>query len=198
MKFKTIINNIFIKNILLATFIFVVLVCVTLWWLGRYTRHNEYVMVPDINGLQLEEAVPFLEKAGLRYEVDSIHVKNAKPGSIVELLPAQGSKVKYNRIIFLTLNAFSTEMLIVPEVNDLSQRQALALLRSFGFENLQIKIVPSAYEDLVVGLEYNNREIQVGEKLPRSARLILKVSSGTSEEEEDDSEVPDVTFSDET
>lgn len=202
MKLKTVFNNIFVKNILLATFISVILVCTTLWWLARYTRHNEFVIVPDINGLQLEEAVPFLEKAGLRYEVDSIHVKNAKPGSIVELRPDKGAKVKSNRIIFITLNAFSTETLVIPEVNDLSQRQALALLRSFGFENVQIKIVPSAYEDLVVGLEYNNREIRVGEKLPRSARLILKVSSGAREEEdnaeeEDESEISDAVFSDE-
>ncbi|MDR1119659.1 MAG: PASTA domain-containing protein [Dysgonamonadaceae bacterium] len=202
MKLKTVINNIFVKNILLATFISVVLVCATLWWLARYTRHNEFVIVPDINGLQLEEAVPFLEKAGLRYEVDSIHVKNAKPGSIVESRPARGAKVKFNRIIFITLNAFSTETLIVPEVNDLSQRQALALLRSFGFESVQIKTVPSAYEDLVVGLEYNNREIRAGEKLPRSARLTLKVSSGASEEEDkaDEAEmleVSDTVFSDE-
>jgi beta-lactam-binding protein with PASTA domain len=74
-------------------------------------------------------------------------------------------------------------MLTVPEVMDLSQRQALALLKSSGFENIQVKTVPFAYEDLVVGLEYNFREVRAGTKIPASALLTLKVSSGTGNDD---------------
>jgi beta-lactam-binding protein with PASTA domain len=193
---KTILKNTFVKNILLAVVVFAGLTVGILRWLDHYTRHGEVVAVPNIKGLQLSEAVPFLLNAGLRYEVNVVHVKNARAGSIVELIPPAGSKVKDNRIIFLTLNATSAEMLTVPEVKDLSQRQALAMLRSSGFERVLIKIVPSTYEDLVVGLEYNYREVSAGEKIPSTAQLTLLVSSGM--ETGEDAELSDTVPSDES
>jgi beta-lactam-binding protein with PASTA domain len=192
MKRKTIINNIFVKNILLAAVIFIGLIVGMLRWLDVYTRHGDSVIVPDVMGMQVAQAVPLFEKAGLRYEIDSIHVKNAKSGSIVEIVPPQGSRVKSNRIVFVTINSFSSEMLTIPEVKDLSQRQAMSLLKSSGFEHVLIKEVPSAYEDLVVGLEYNYREVDAGTKIPASASLTLKVSSGTGMEEniEEEDSIP--------
>ncbi len=181
--FKSVINNIFVKNIFLATVIVAVLIFCTLWWLDAHTHHGEAVKVPDVKGLQIAEAIPFLEKAQLRYEiVDSIHVKNAKPGSIVEVIPPVGSIVKTNRIVFITINSFSIETLIAPDVKDLSQRQALVMLKTMGFENVVVKYVPSSYKDLVIGLEYNGREVRSGERIPVVGQLTLSVSSGESED----------------
>ncbi|MDR2626414.1 MAG: PASTA domain-containing protein [Dysgonamonadaceae bacterium] len=187
MKFKTIINNVFVKNMLSAVVLLAVLIVGTLRWLDGYTRHGDAVVVPDVIGMSPAQALPLLEKAGLRYEIDSIHVKNAKAGTIVDLIPSRGSRVKSNRIIFISLNAFSPEILTVPEVKDLSQRQALALLKSSGFDRVEVSFVPSAYEDLVIGLEYNSGEVWAGTKIPATALLTLKVSSGAMVDENTES-----------
>lgn len=176
---KSIISNVYVKNLGLAAIILIVIVLLTLWALNVYTHHGEAVVVPDVKHLQVSEAATFFEKANLRYKVvDSTFVKNAKPGSIVEITPAAGSKVKANRIIFLVANSFSVETFAIPDVKDLSQRQAEALLKASGFENITIQRVNSPYKDLVVGLEYKGKEVKTGEKIQGSAQLVLLVSSG--------------------
>lgn len=177
-----IMKNIIVKNILLAIFILFILIVCSLLWLKSYTRHNQVVSVPNVKGLSVREAAPYLQKAKLRFDViDSVYRKDAKPGTIVDIVPPANSKVKETRIVFLTVNAVSTRTLVVPEVQDISQRQAVAMLRSVGFENIDIEYIDSSYKDLVLGLKYNGRDVKPGERIPVSGRLILVVSSGFSD-----------------
>ena len=179
-------GNPYIRTILLAAGILFLLVIITLWGLRIYTQHGKAVVVPDVKGLQVSEAAPFLEKNTLRYEViDSSFIKNAIPGSIIEITPSAGTKVKENRIVYLTINAFSTQMFAVPDVKDLSQRQAVAMLSAIGFEHIYIEMVSGAYRDLVVGLRANGKEVAAGEKLPITSRLTVLVSSGNAPIEPD-------------
>ncbi|MDL2222383.1 PASTA domain-containing protein, partial [Parabacteroides sp. OttesenSCG-928-N08] len=60
--------------------------------------------------------------------IDSVFSKDVAPGSVVELVPKAGSKVKEGRIVFVTINALTAQMGRIPEVEDLSFRQAYALL----------------------------------------------------------------------
>ena len=107
----------------------------TLSWLDSYTRHNEAVVVPDVKGLSLENAEKLFANSGLRYNViDSVFSKDVNPGDIVEVVPEAGSKVKQGRIVFVTINALTAQMASMPEVADLSFRQAYAVLRSLGFK----------------------------------------------------------------
>ena len=174
-------GNPYIRTILLAGGILFLIVIITLWGIHLYTQHGKAVVVPDVKGLQVSEAVPFLERSTLRYEViDSSFIKNAIPGSIVEVTPPAGSKVKENRIIYLTINAFSTQMFTIPDIKDLSQRQAVAMLSAIGFEHIYIEMVNGAYRDLVVGLKANGNEVNAGDKLPITSRLTILVSSGNA------------------
>jgi beta-lactam-binding protein with PASTA domain len=156
-----------------------IVIYVTLKWLDAYTLHNKVVIVPDIKGLQIEEAVPFLYNNGLRYNIiDSVFSKNTRPGAIVELIPSIGSKVKEGRIIFLTVNAISSQMEAIPDVRDLSFRQAYALLKARGFESVEIEYIPGKYKDLAIGIALHGRLLEEGERAPLTAPIILKVSNG--------------------
>ena len=55
----------------------------------------------------------------------------------MELVPGVGSKVKEGRIVFVTINALTSQMAVIPEVEDLSFRQAYALLRARGFSSVE-------------------------------------------------------------
>ena len=174
-------GNPYIRTILLAAGILFLLVMSTLWGINIYTQHGRAVVVPDVKGLQVSEAAQFLEKNMLRYEVvDSSFIKNAIPGSIIEMTPQVGTKVKENRIIYLTINAFSTQMFAVPDVKDLSQRQAVVMLSAIGFEHISVEFVDGIYRDLVVGLKANGEEVNTGDKLPVTSRLTVLVSSGNA------------------
>ena len=179
-------GNPYIRTILLAVGILFLLITITLWGIRIYTQHGKAVVVPDVKGLQVSEAAPFLEKNTLRYEViDSSFIKSAIPGSIIEITPPAGTKVKENRIVYLTINAFSTQMFIIPDIKDLSQRQAVAMLSAIGFEHIYVELVDGAFRDLVVGLKANGKEVEAGDKLPISSRLTVLVSSGNAPLETD-------------
>lgn len=176
------IKNPYVLNLLLAVVVACALVFGTLKWLDSYTRHNEAVVVPDVKGLGLEEATEFFKNSNLRYNViDSVFSKDVKPGAVVELVPMAGSKVKEGRIVFVTVNALTSQMATIPEVEDLSFRQAYAILRARGFEKIEIEYVPGDFKDLAIGVELHGRVLQKGEHVPLVAPLVLKVSSGDAE-----------------
>ena len=144
-----------------------------------YTNHNQAVTVPDVRKLQIEEAAPFFEKSLLRYVIiDSIYSKDVAPGAIVELVPEANSKVKKNRLIYITINAKTEELAPIPEIEDISYRQAYALLKANGFIDVEWKYVSGEFLDLAIGVEYGGQIVNSGTRVPLTAKLILVVSDG--------------------
>jgi hypothetical protein len=171
-----------VLNILAGMVVALALIWGVLRWLDVYTRHNEAIVVPDVKGLSVDEAKTFFENKNLRYNViDSVFSKSVKPGAIVELVPAPGSKVKEGRIVFITVNAITSQMATIPEVEDISFRQAYAILKARGFEDVEIEYVPGAFKDLAVCVESGGRTLRAGDHAPLNVHLILKVSSGEAE-----------------
>ena len=156
-----------------------IVVYVVLKGIDSYTNHNKAVKVPDVRSLQIEDAIPFFEDNILRYSiVDSVYSKDYAPGAIVELMPEANSKVKKNRIIYITVNAKSEETIPIPEVTGISYRQAYALLKARGFTDLEYKYASSDFRDLTLGVEYGGKVIESGTRLPLTAKLILVIGDG--------------------
>jgi beta-lactam-binding protein with PASTA domain len=157
------------------------IVCVVLAGIDHYTNHNRAVYIPDVRGLQLEDAVPHLEENHLRYVVvDSIFSKEVTPGAIVELMPEADTKVKRNRIVSITVNARSEETALLPDVAEISFRQAYALLKARGFSDITYKYILGEFRDLAVGVEYEGRLLGTGTRVPLTAKLLLVISDGNT------------------
>lgn len=147
--------------------------------LDVYTRHNQSIIVPDVKGQTPEEADREIRKIGLRYTViDSIYSKETAPGAIVEVVPAVGSRVKKDRILYLTINARTAQMGLVPDVTDLSMRQAFALLQSHGFTSIDVVYVSGSYRDLALGVQLRGKTLKAGDRAPLAAKIVLRVSDG--------------------
>lgn len=180
---KSIFNKIFQLPVYIHLLAVIMTCCIVIYvvlkGIDGYTNHNQAVHVPDVRGLQVEDAAPFLEQNLLRYVIiDSIYSKEVTPGAIVELLPEANSKVKKNRIVYLTVNAKTEETAIIPEITDISFRQAYALLRARGFMDVEWKYVSGEYRDLTIGVEYGGQMINSGTRVPLTAKLILVISDG--------------------
>ncbi|MDR1781008.1 MAG: PASTA domain-containing protein [Tannerella sp.] len=161
-----------------AALTFLILLLV-LTLLGGYTKHNQAVVIPDVKGMQVAEAAVFFENNGLRYQiVDSVYSRDVSPGAIVEVLPAVGSKVKEGRIISVTLNATGEQRAEIPDVADMSYRQAYALIQAQGFMLIETKYVPGQFRDLAIRVELNGRTLNPGSLVPISSALVLTVSDG--------------------
>ena len=182
-------NSLFDKIFKLPVYIHLLVIsavaCITVFFvlksIDSYTNHNQAVQVPDIRGLQIEDAVPFLEKNLLRYAIiDSIYTKDVPPGAIVEMLPEANSKVKKNREINITINAKTEETAPIPEIEELSYRQAYAILKACGFMNVEWKYVTGEFRDLAVGVEYGGLIVSSGTRVPINAKLTLVLNDGNT------------------
>lgn len=181
-------------NLLIMIGIFLVLVFVTLFALNVYTKHNESVNVPSVKGFQVEEASRLLKTKDLSYEVvDSVYASDGLPGSIIDQVPREGSKVKKDRTIYLTIKAKGKEMVAVPLLTDYSRRQAEAQLHALGFDKITVSEVPSRFKGLVVNLKYQGRELEPGERIPKGSTIHMVIGGGgASWMEEEETPQPEV------
>ena len=181
-----------IKNLLFAVIVVIVLILGVSIWLNAYTNHNKSVEIPNVKSMKLEMAGSLFEAHELSCQViDSTSNKAFRPGTVIETIPPIGSKVKKGRTIYIRLNSYSAGKIAIPDVKDLSQRQATAMLKALGLEKIEIKWVPGKYRDLVVGVEYRGRLLQIKDKVPVNAIITLLVSSGNTANEQDEILIPD-------
>ena len=176
---KAVFTNIVVRNLLLLAGVCTLLVFGVLRWLDVYTRHNEAIIVPSVADMQVDEARQLIEAEGLRCEVvDSINSRKHKAGVIVDQVPQANSKVKQNRIVFLTINAAKSHSVVVPDVMDLSQRQAIATLRALGFKVDSVEYKPYKYRDLVIDVLYKENPIEPSTRIPYGSSLWLQIGDG--------------------
>ena len=147
-----------------------------------YTQHGKSVLVPNLKGMNEEEARMMLRNRGLDCAVvDSSYDKDKISGCILEQNPSDGQHVKKGRTIYLTVNSLTMPMQTIPDVADNSSvRQATAKLISAGFQLTANQSV-TGERDWVYGIKYNGRQLMLGEKVPTGATLTLMVGNGTKE-----------------
>lgn len=175
-------NNILL-NIVAIGVVAILLFILLLLFLNVYTRHGQNVVVPQLQGLQEEEAAAVLKSKGLDIQViDSIYKKDAVPGSIIDQSPKPHNKVKEGRDIYVTIYARNPQQISVPGLVDFSARQAIALLNSIGFTQIAIEEVPAQYSGLVISVEYRGKKLTPDEQIPAGSPLKLVVGSRMAED----------------
>ena len=186
-----IMSKVFVKNLGLAIAITVGTVMVLLVWMNFYTRHGQARSVPDFRGLTLEQTHKLARKSRLKYQIiDSLYTSAVPAGCIVEQNPKPGFKVKKWRNIVLTINAFSPEMVAVPNLVDLPKRQALLLIESAGLEAGQLQYRPDLSIDVVIGQEHEGKPVAGGDSLQKGSVIDLILGKGLSNQR---TEVPNLT-----
>lgn len=170
-------------NLAAMAAVVVAAVLITFRWIDSYTEHGVAIMVPDITGMQEEEAVQILGKHHLTGVVDDYtYIKGVPVGEIISQRPAQNAKVKRGRKIYLTVSSGNQPMIAVPDVADNSSlRQAESRLRAAGFKLAPHDTIDGEL-DWVYGIRYNGRELQGQEKVPEGSELTLIIGGGSKEE----------------
>ena len=169
-------NKVFWVNLIAMPIVVIAIIFGVLHWLDTYTHHGESIIVPNINGLPLEEAGKELNKKNLELEVvDSNYVKGMSAGAVLEQKPIAGAKVKIGRTIYLTINTGEIPKVAIPDIIDNSSyRQAEARLRAMGFKLTEPEYIEGE-KDWIYGVKFNGKELTSGEKIPREAVLTLCV-----------------------
>lgn len=164
--------------------IFVALILLFFYaYLPSVTKHGEYITVPKLEGLTIEQSKKLLEDKGLRYEIsDSTFKAEIKPFTVLTQHPVAGSEVKENRRIYLSISALNPPSIKMPNLLDNSQRGAEMQLKSLGLVVGNISVTPNP-ENFVLGQSYKGAPIKAGASVPKGARIDLLVGSGRGDVE---------------
>jgi beta-lactam-binding protein with PASTA domain len=176
-SFKKLWNNLLFRNICLAAILIIFLLILSNVFLDVFTRHGKSAPVPDFTGKLLDSVLVIAKKNNLRIEIiDSVFRIDIPRGSVLLQNPEPGAHVKKNRKIFLTMNSFSPRKEAVPNVKDISLRQAKTVLHAKGF---RIGKLEYSYEHRftndVFAQIYKGREIEPGVLLPVGEYINLKL-----------------------
>jgi beta-lactam-binding protein with PASTA domain len=90
--------------------------------------------------------------------------------------------VKKGRNIVLIINAFSPEMVAMPNLVNLPRRQALLIIERSGLEIGLLKYRPDLSIDVVLEQEINGRNIRAGDSIQRGAIVDLVLGRGLSDQ----------------
>jgi len=172
----------FFKN-LLALFILAVLAFFGVtFWLSSYTHHGENIPVPDLRGQKIGKLDGLLSTHDFHYTiVDSLYDSEKPPGTVLDQDPAAFSKVKEGRMIYLTINATTPPDVKMPDLVDVSFRQAEAILQSYGLVTGEIIYRPDLAKNAVLEQRYRDRRIKAGTLIPKGSPIDLVLGDGLGE-----------------
>ncbi|MDR0604677.1 MAG: PASTA domain-containing protein [Bacteroidales bacterium] len=168
----------------LSTFIFmilssVVIICVITWLTHYITFHGKEYDLPDFTGFNMEQIDKFDREENI-YDykfviIDSSFVPDKKGGIILTQDPAPNSKVKKGRKIYLSISAVSMPKIEMPNLVDLSFRQAENMLRSNDLKLGQVIYKASKFPNAVLEQRYKGRIIAAGSLIPYQSTITLIV-----------------------
>lgn len=175
-------NNWIIRNLILASVVFVALIAGAIIFLNIVTMHNKELTVPDLSNLSVKEASELAGNVGMRVEVtDSVFVKRMKKGAVYRQNPRAGGKVKEGRRILLTINAVNSKKVTMPNLIGYSMRQAMAELQSRGLVLGELVYVQDIATNNVLRQLRNNREIAPGTMIESESVIDLVVGLNSTD-----------------
>ena len=166
-------------NVLLAILATILLVVLFYGAVKLYTDHGVEVEVPNITGMLVDEAESMVESVGMELViVDSIYTNKVPRGIVIKQTPPSLSRAKRHRPIYVVINAKSNRRIQLPDVINISSRQATSTLEAMGLRVTNIVYQPHEYRDLVLKVTLNGRTLKAGESVEEGSPIVLVVSSG--------------------
>ena len=180
----------FRKNLIGAIIGVIALLALVIFGLNTYTRHDESIVVPDLRGIPIDEAVEKLQAQAFEYDLDSIYQVDAEPGLVIEQDPDPGTKVKKNRTLYLTIITRVAPEVAFPDLIEKTFVEARALLNSYGIKLGDTTYIPDIAKDVVLDVKFGNERLNAGRPIPKGSTVELILGDGRGASE---IEVPDLT-----
>jgi len=170
-----------VKSVLIGLGLFVLLIIIISYLLRFYTRHGESIPLPDYIGKTLEQAMEVEESKKFSFIViDSVYMPEKPKGSIYTQDPPGETPVKSGRKIYVTTVAYGVPTVNMPNLIDLSLRQATNLLESIGLNVANIIYEESKFDNAVFKQLYKGREILPGTEIKQGEKISLVVGRDSS------------------
>lgn len=184
-------NKLWFHILLAAVGTFVVILLILLL-LRVFTRHGREFEMPSFIGQNAQELTQRGKSEGFVFEVsDNLYENGKEAGTVLKQDPAPGEKVKKGRKVYLTVAASEPPTIKMPELHDISLRQAQLILDSQGLILDKVIEKPSPYENAVLDVLYRGHSISAGTEIKMGEKITLVIGKDISDlpEEETTEEV---------
>jgi len=148
-----------------------------------YTKHDEFVEVPNFEGFHYTEIESYLNDKNLGYFIsDSVFNSEMPRGVVIEQQPEAGALVKPGRKIYLTINSVIPPSVLLPELKDFTVRQVVNKIPTYGLKIDSIIYKPAECDNCVIGVLYKGKEIQTGTRIEKGKSITIIVGQGIGNE----------------
>ena len=168
----------FYINLLIAIALVVIIIEVAFLSLKGYTRHGEEIVVPDFVGLNCDSILEQCKDDFNFVMLDSVYTKNLPEGSIYQQDPLPNSNVKKGRNLYYVKVSEAPEKVVMPNLKNLSLRQAMVALRANGLKVSELEFVDHFARNAIVEQEFKGEVIEPGTELVKGSFIKLKVGYG--------------------
>lgn len=174
-------SKVFLVQLVKAIALLVLVAFVFSQYLKWNTHHGESIQVPNLQGVELEQMIPLLKESNLRYTVidSSKFDPNFPPFAVLDQSPKAGKMVKENRKIYLTLNPSGYNNVTIPDVIQITKRNAISKLQAVGLQLGEVSYINALGKDMVYEIKFHGKPIRVGDKLPKMSKIELVCGDGT-------------------
>lgn len=174
----------FLKHIAAAVVVTMLIVWAVLLLLRFYTKHGDYLTVPDLKGQHLDQINSNPDYHDFVFVViDSVFSPNTPRGTVLHQDPFPESKVKQGRKIYLTIVSSIPEKTSMPDLKFLTLRQAISVLESSGLKVGRLQYIQTFDEDAVQQQFYGNQVIVPGTKIEKGSVINMTVGIGSKLQE---------------
>ena len=177
-RFQFLRDKKFYINLLVILLLCIVLLWITFRLLDKYTRHDQVYTMPDFVGQDFHTVEREYAHDFHFILIDSVYPKGQQPGSIYQQDPLPGSKIKKGRNVYAIIVAKTPEKTTMPNLKNLSLRQAIGLLESAGLDVERLEYQDYSYKNNIIDQYYNGQPIAAGTELVKGSKIVLKVGIG--------------------
>ena len=149
--------------------------------LSRFTRHGTEFSVPDMVGMNYEEATEVYKDEFTFILLDSIYVKGFPDGAVYQQNPLPGAKVKKGRNIYIIRTSIAPEVVKMPNLRNLSLRQAMVSLNIAGLKVDKLEYVDYFARNAVIEQMLNGEIIEPKEDVIKGSAITLIVGLGNGD-----------------
>ncbi len=169
----------FYLHLIIVIGITILLLWLVLKSMDLFTQHGEVYIVPDFDGYTVEQLVEKGYNDYFQFEIiDSVYFKAREKGTVVLQHPLSGSRVKQGRHIYLTIVAEAPEKVHMPNLKNLSLRQALVTLESNNLYVGRLEYVQYFARNAVVDQLIEDEPVEPGTELITGTEIDLMVGKG--------------------
>ena len=180
-----------LKHILLFAILFLTVIELVMVGLGIYTRHGQTIAVPNLSGLNFQEATKKLAAVNLKgVIIDSVYQPKSEKGVVLSQDPEPNTAVKQERTIYLFVSTVLPPQVLMPKLKDKSLKQAAAIIQTYGLKQGRLRFVPEQCINCILEQKVKGKKIEPGTSLPKGTAIDLVIGKGLSDEKVS---VPDLT-----